>query len=83
VSVRAPAQISRHGGDATTHESRLRGADRHGLVRLADTAESLAEEGRGLALDQACADVREWQSLSRYGTRGKCVWCELASAYVA
>ncbi|MGI5457131.1 ATP-binding protein [Streptomyces sp. CA-249302] len=45
------------------------------LGRLAD-----AEEGRGLALVRACADVWGWQPLSRHGNRGKYVWFELASA---
>ncbi|WP_405616501.1 ATP-binding protein [Streptomyces sp. NBC_00076] len=38
-----------------------------------------AEEGRGLALVRACADVWGWQPLSRHGNRGKYVWCELGS----
>ncbi|MDH6628044.1 anti-sigma regulatory factor (Ser/Thr protein kinase) [Streptomyces sp. LBL] len=37
------------------------------------------EEGRGLALIQACADVWGWQPLSRHGSRGKFVWCDLAA----
>jgi anti-sigma regulatory factor (Ser/Thr protein kinase) len=45
------------------------------LEKLAD-----AEEGRGLALVRACADVWGWQPLSRFGQRGKLVWCELAAA---
>ena len=40
----------------------------------------LAEEGRGLALVRACADVWGWQPLARHGNRGKYVWCELAAA---
>jgi anti-sigma regulatory factor (Ser/Thr protein kinase) len=39
-----------------------------------------AEEGRGLALVKACADLWGWQPLSRQGNRGKYVWCELAAA---
>ncbi|MFK4103432.1 ATP-binding protein [Streptomyces sp. NPDC019531] len=39
-----------------------------------------AEEGRGLALVRACADVWGWQPLSRNGDRGKYVWCELVAA---
>ncbi|MDT0486199.1 ATP-binding protein [Streptomyces doebereineriae] len=39
-----------------------------------------AEEGRGLALVLACADLWGWQPLSRHGNRGKLVWCELATA---
>ncbi|MGW7420537.1 ATP-binding protein [Streptomyces sp. NPDC054813] len=39
-----------------------------------------AEEGRGLALVRACSDLWGWQPLSRYGNRGKYVWCELAAA---
>jgi anti-sigma regulatory factor (Ser/Thr protein kinase) len=39
-----------------------------------------AEEGRGLALVRACADLWGWQPLSRHGNRGKLVWCELAAA---
>jgi len=40
----------------------------------------LAEEGRGLALVRACADLWGWQPLSRDGRSGKYVWCELAAA---
>ncbi|NUS29022.1 MAG: ATP-binding protein [Streptomyces sp.] len=40
----------------------------------------LAEEGRGLVLIRACADLWGWQPLSRDGRRGKYVWCELAAA---
>ncbi|WP_405648003.1 ATP-binding protein [Streptomyces sp. NBC_00019] len=39
-----------------------------------------AEEGRGLALVRACAEVWGWQPLAREGNRGKFVWCELAAA---
>ncbi|MDQ1048116.1 ATP-binding protein [Streptomyces sp. V4I2] len=45
------------------------------LEQLADM-----EEGRGLALVRACADVWGWQPLAREGNRGKYVWCELAAA---
>ncbi|MER6222354.1 ATP-binding protein [Streptomyces sp900105755] len=38
------------------------------------------EEGRGLALVRACSDLWGWQPLSRFGNRGKYVWCELAAA---
>ncbi|MEU9879495.1 ATP-binding protein [Streptomyces phaeochromogenes] len=37
------------------------------------------EEGRGLALVRACSDLWGWQPLSRFGNRGKYVWCELAA----
>ncbi|MEV0642863.1 ATP-binding protein [Streptomyces sp. NPDC050619] len=37
-----------------------------------------AEEGRGLALVRACADLWGWQPLARNGSRGKYVWCECA-----
>ncbi|MFE6477677.1 ATP-binding protein [Streptomyces rochei] len=39
-----------------------------------------AEEGRGLALVRACADVWGWQPLVRGANRGKYVWCDLAAA---
>ncbi|MEU8933017.1 ATP-binding protein [Streptomyces sp. NPDC048409] len=39
-----------------------------------------AEDGRGLALVRACSDLWGWQPLSRFGNRGKYVWCELAAA---
>lgn len=39
-----------------------------------------AENGRGLALIRACADVWGWQPQSRNGNRGKYVWCELGAA---
>ncbi|MER6288067.1 ATP-binding protein [Streptomyces sviceus] len=39
-----------------------------------------AEEGRGLALVRACADLWGWQPLARDGNRGKYVWFELAAA---
>jgi anti-sigma regulatory factor (Ser/Thr protein kinase) len=38
------------------------------------------EEGRGLALIRACADLWGWQSAARDGNPGKYVWCELAAA---
>ncbi|MGX1222140.1 two-component sensor histidine kinase [Streptomyces ambofaciens] len=38
------------------------------------------EDGRGLALVRACADVWGWQPLAREGKRGKYVWCELGVA---
>ncbi|GAB3173985.1 ATP-binding protein [Streptomyces incanus] len=38
------------------------------------------EEGRGLALIKAYADLWGWQPLAREGDRGKVVWCELAAA---
>ncbi|MDH6630268.1 anti-sigma regulatory factor (Ser/Thr protein kinase) [Streptomyces sp. LBL] len=39
----------------------------------------LEEEGRGLGLVRACADLWGWYLLSRHGNRGKYVWCELAA----
>jgi anti-sigma regulatory factor (Ser/Thr protein kinase) len=39
-----------------------------------------SEEGRGLGLVTACADVWGWQPAARFGDRGKYVWCELAAA---
>ncbi|WP_217545711.1 ATP-binding protein [Streptomyces sp. GbtcB6] len=45
------------------------------LERIAE-----AEEGRGLALVRACSDLWGWQPLSRFGNRGKYVWCELTAA---
>ncbi|MET7326045.1 ATP-binding protein [Streptomyces sp. NPDC005549] len=41
------------------------------------------EDGRGLALVRACADVWGWQPLAREGNRGKYVWCELGPEPVA
>ncbi|MBT2410163.1 ATP-binding protein [Streptomyces sp. ISL-12] len=35
------------------------------------------EDGRGLALVRACSDLWGWQPLSRFGNRGKYVWCQL------
>ncbi|WP_328560334.1 ATP-binding protein [Streptomyces coelicoflavus] len=46
------------------------------LVPRRQTAD--LEDGRGLALVRACADVWGWQPLSRRGSRGKYVWCECA-----
>lgn len=37
------------------------------------------EEGRGPALVRACADLWSWQPLTRHGSRGKYVWCELSA----
>ncbi|MFH8473170.1 ATP-binding protein [Streptomyces sp. NPDC018000] len=48
-------------------------------VSLEQVADAV-EEGRGLALVQACADLWGWQPLARDGSRGKVVWCELAAA---
>lgn len=42
----------------------------------------LVEEGRGMALVEACADLWGWQPLARHGNRGKLVWCELGAAQV-
>ncbi|GAA0340984.1 ATP-binding protein [Streptomyces turgidiscabies] len=39
-----------------------------------------SEDGRGLGMVRACADLWGWQPLSRFGNRGKFVWCELTSA---
>ncbi|MES5819531.1 ATP-binding protein [Streptomyces sp. RG80] len=36
--------------------------------------------GRGLALVSTSATLWGWQPLSRFGNRGKYVWCELATA---
>ncbi|MFF4749901.1 ATP-binding protein [Streptomyces sp. NPDC002514] len=38
------------------------------------------EDGRGLALVRACSDLWGWQPLTRQGSWGKYVWCELAAA---
>ncbi|MFJ4202502.1 ATP-binding protein [Streptomyces sviceus] len=38
------------------------------------------EEGRGVALVEACADLRGWQPLVRHGNRGKLVWAEVGAA---
>lgn len=37
------------------------------------------EGGRGLHLVRSCSDLWGWQPLSRFGNRGKFVWCELAA----
>ncbi|WP_320779470.1 ATP-binding protein [Streptomyces sp. CRN 30] len=42
-----------------------------------DTGDS--EDGRGLILVRACADLWGWQPLAEGGNRGKLVWCELAA----
>ncbi|MFF3376518.1 ATP-binding protein [Streptomyces sp. NPDC002680] len=39
-----------------------------------------SEDGRGMGMIQACSDLWGWQPLSRFGHRGKYVWCELACA---
>ncbi|MEH0419128.1 ATP-binding protein [Streptomyces sp. B21-083] len=39
-----------------------------------------SEDGRGLGMVRACSDLWGWQPLSRFGNRGKFVWCELTSA---
>ncbi|MER6633379.1 ATP-binding protein [Streptomyces sp. NPDC000987] len=49
------------------------------LPEASQGADRLAEEGRGLALVRACADLWGWQPLSRQGNRGKYVWCEPAA----
>lgn len=38
------------------------------------------EGGRGLSLVRACSDLWGWQPLSRFGNRGKYVWCELEAS---
>ncbi|MFF5185535.1 ATP-binding protein [Streptomyces sp. NPDC000345] len=43
-------------------------------------ARAEAENGRGFALVRACSDLWGWQPLSRFGHRGKLVWCELGAA---
>ncbi|MFD4598329.1 ATP-binding protein [Streptomyces sp. NPDC058464] len=43
-------------------------------------SDTFADGGRGLALVRACSDLWGWQPLSRFGNRGKYVWCELAAA---
>ncbi|MFE8946785.1 ATP-binding protein [Streptomyces sp. NPDC007856] len=47
---------------------------------LEQVAELELEDGRGLGLVQACAQYWGWQPTSRFGDRGKYVWCELAAA---
>jgi anti-sigma regulatory factor (Ser/Thr protein kinase) len=42
-----------------------------------------SEDGRGLGMVRACADLWGWQPLSRFGNRGKLVWCELATGDVS
>jgi anti-sigma regulatory factor (Ser/Thr protein kinase) len=39
-----------------------------------------SEEGRGLALVRACADLWGWHPLARHGNRGKYVWCQLTAS---
>ncbi len=46
-------------------------------ARLADVTGD--ESGRGLALVRACSDLWGWQPLSRFGNRGKYVWCEVGA----
>ncbi|GAA3966843.1 ATP-binding protein [Streptomyces marokkonensis] len=46
-------------------------------ARLAGVGDE--ESGRGLALVRACSDPWGWQPLSRFGNRGKYVWCELGA----
>ncbi|MET8982008.1 ATP-binding protein [Streptomyces sp. NPDC004539] len=43
-------------------------------------AGELEESGRGMGLIQACAASWGWRPMSRRGTRGKYVWCELDAA---
>ncbi|MGH4032488.1 ATP-binding protein [Actinomycetota bacterium Odt1-20B] len=50
------------------------------VTPLGDLAE--LEEGRGLTLIRACADLWGWQPSARDGNRGKYVWCELGVAAV-
>ncbi|MEU8970164.1 ATP-binding protein [Streptomyces monashensis] len=45
---------------------------------LEEVAES--EDGRGLGLVRACADLWGWQPAARFGDRGKYVWCQLVAA---
>lgn len=40
---------------------------------------SHSEDGRGMGMVRACSDLWGWQPLSRFGNRGKFVWCELAT----
>ncbi|MFI1357309.1 ATP-binding protein [Streptomyces sp. NPDC020898] len=42
-----------------------------------------SEDGRGLGMIQACADLWGWQPLARNGKRGKLVWCELTAGDVS
>ena len=39
-----------------------------------------AEDGRGLVLVRACADLWGWQPQTRDGDHGKVVWCDLGTA---
>ncbi|KUL35608.1 ATP-binding protein [Streptomyces regalis] len=48
--------------------------------RWEDLADVDVEGGRGMALVRACSDQWGWQPLSRFGNRGKYVWCELGAA---
>ncbi|MEU5597013.1 ATP-binding protein [Streptomyces sp. NPDC020298] len=52
----------------------------HPPLSLAALTELEAEEGRGLGLVRACADLWGWNPLSRNGHAGKYVWCEVAAA---
>ncbi|MEU6226277.1 ATP-binding protein [Streptomyces sp. NPDC047042] len=36
-----------------------------------------SQDGRGMGMIHACSDLWGWQPLSRFGNRGKFVWCEL------
>lgn len=47
---------------------------------LEQAAELELEDGRGLGLVAACAQVWGWRPSARFGDRGKYVWCELAAA---
>lgn len=40
---------------------------------------STDEGGRGLVLVRSCSELWGWQPLTRFGNRGKYVWCELAA----
>jgi len=48
------------------------------LGQLADS-----EDGRGMGMIRSCSDLWGWQPLSRFGKRGKFVWCELAAGRVS
>ncbi len=48
--------------------------------KLGQLVELESEDGRGLGMVVACSDLWGWQPLSRFGNRGKFVWCELNSA---
>lgn len=48
--------------------------------RLDQLADPDLESGRGLALVRSCADLWGWQPLSRDGSRGKYVWCDVGAA---